>query len=178
LRIEFELPSDFGYVIARKQVTIDLPDDYQFSFDIRAEAPINNLEFKLIDSLENVYWMKETDVKFPTRWETIKVRKRQIGFAWGPTPGRELRHVSKIEFAISKGTGGKGKLWIDNLTLEPISLPSVPRGYYPKYLANQQAYWTVIGVDEDALDGWSMNTDRSKLIAGASLWNRSSPRTT
>jgi hypothetical protein len=150
LRIEFELPADFGYVIVRKQFEIDLPADYQFSFDIRAQAPINNLEFKLIDPLENVYWLKETDMKFPAEWKTIRVKKRHIGFAWGPAPGRELRRVSKIEFAISKGSGGKGRIWIDNLTLEPISPSNIPRGLYPKYLSNQQAYWTVIGVNADA----------------------------
>jgi len=150
LRMDFELPADFGYVMARKTFNLDLPSDYEFSFDIRGEAPINNLEFKLIDSLENVYWMKFNDWDFPTEWRTVKIRKRQIGYAWGPAPGLELRRVKQIEFAISKGTGGKGTVWIDNLSIEPIKhAVAIPRGYYPKYLANEQAFWTVIGVNRD-----------------------------
>lgn len=51
----FDLTAASGYVIARKNIPMDLLDNYQFTFDMRAETPVNNFEFKLIDSLENVW---------------------------------------------------------------------------------------------------------------------------
>lgn len=118
--MEFDLSRAAGYVIAQKDFAIDLAPDYQFLFDLRAEAPVNNFEFKLLDSLENVYWIKKLDVEYPRTWTRMRIKRRQIKFAWGPTPGAELQHVKKIEFVVSVGTGGKGKVWIDNLTFEPL----------------------------------------------------------
>lgn len=130
LRLDFSFTGG-GYAIARREVDLDLPDNYTFRFRLRGEAPANHLEFKLVDdSGENVWWHVDRDVVWPERWRTITIKKRQIGFAWGPAGGGELRHVAAIEFAVTAGSGGAGTVWIDGLELVPlpavIGPPPVP----------------------------------------------------
>ncbi len=84
LRLDFDIPGG-GYAIARRELELELPDDYVFSFRLRGEARPNHLEFKLVDaSGENVWWHVKRDLAFTADWRTIRIKKRQIGFAWGP----------------------------------------------------------------------------------------------
>lgn len=118
--MEFDLLGVYGYVIAEKEFVLDLPSNYQFTFDMKAEAPVNNFEFKLIDEKENVYWIKKLNVQYPKAWEKQRIKKRHLSFAWGPSPTTVLRTVRKIQFVVSSGTGGKGKVYFDNFRFEPI----------------------------------------------------------
>ncbi|MBI5474936.1 MAG: discoidin domain-containing protein [Ignavibacteriae bacterium] len=118
--MEFDLSNVYGYTIAQKDFSIDLPSNYQFTFDMKADIPVNNFEFKLLDADGNVYWIKKLNVEYPKQWEKQRIKKRHITFAWGPAGGGEIRKVAKIEFVVSSGLGGKGKVFIDNFRLEPI----------------------------------------------------------
>lgn len=120
LVMNFELTGVYGYTIAQKDFTLDLPDNYEFTFDMRAEAPVNNFEFKLLDDKENVFWIKKLNVEYPTVWTKQRIKRRHITFAWGPQRGGEIRRVAKIEFVVSTSTGGKGKVYIDNFRFSPI----------------------------------------------------------
>ena len=120
LALDFDLSKTYGYVTAHKDVALDLPDDYQITFDLRADAPVNNLEVKLVDMDDNVWWFKRLAVTFPTKWETQHIRRRHLTYAWGPSKKPEIRHVKAIEFTISSGTGGTGRIMVDNLRFEPI----------------------------------------------------------
>src|SRR5215208_6041457 len=85
LRIDFDFHGHGGYAIARREVPIDLPPNFEFSFFVRAQAPRNTLEFKLIDaSGENVWWHTKREFDFPREWKRVAIRKSQIDFAWGP----------------------------------------------------------------------------------------------
>jgi hypothetical protein len=119
--MEFDLSGGAGYVIAEKPFPLDLPADYQFTFDLRAEAPVNNFEFKVIDEFENVHWIKKLNVSYPTVWTKQRIKKRHLSFAWGPEPGKELRRVRRLQFVVSAGTGGAGKVWIGNFRFEPLN---------------------------------------------------------
>jgi len=118
--IDFDLSKASGYVIARKDFPIDLPADYQFVFDLRGETPMNNFEFKIIDDKENVFWIKKLNVTYPATWTTKHIWKQQLTFAWGPTHPAEISRLHAVEFVVSCGSGGKGKVFIDNFRLEPI----------------------------------------------------------
>ena len=120
LVMEFDLTGVFGYVIAEKAFPLDLPANYEFTFDLRGETPVNNFEFKLMDDSSNVFWIKRLNVDYPKNWTLQRIRKRQITFAWGPSRGGEIRKVKSIQFAVSCGTGGKGRVFIDNFRLVPI----------------------------------------------------------
>jgi F5/8 type C domain len=120
MRLDFAFQAGAGYAIAHRDVAIDLPDDYELSFYIRGETPDENLEVKLIDSTgDNVWWVNRRNYAFPRTWRKITLKKRQLGFAWGPAGGGELHHAAALEFAITAGSGGRGTVWIDELTLTP-----------------------------------------------------------
>ena len=120
LVLNFDLSGVYGYAIAEKDFAFDLPADYAFTFDMRGETPVNNFEFKLTDDGGNVYWIKKLDVTYPVEWSKQRIRKRQIAFAWGPAGHGTIRTVRKIEFVVSCGRGGKGRILIDNFRFEPI----------------------------------------------------------
>ncbi|HEY2290872.1 MAG TPA: discoidin domain-containing protein [Thermoanaerobaculia bacterium] len=116
LRLDFDFHGGAGYAVAHKAFAIDLPPNWQISFRVRGDAPVNNLEFKLIDpSGQNVWWINRRNFQFPHDWREVRTRKRQIEFAWGPAGGGEMKRMAAIEFAITAGTGGKGTVWIDDL---------------------------------------------------------------
>ncbi len=118
VRIDFEFTVGSGYGGINKKFSIRLPANYQFSFDLKADAPDNNFEFKIIDTTgENVWWLNQRNFTFPTEWKTIRIKKRQIHFAWGPS-NAELSSLGGIEFIVAAGTGGRGTIWLDNLVLE------------------------------------------------------------
>jgi hypothetical protein len=125
MRFDFDFRGHAGYAIARRTLDRDLPPNYQFTFRLRGDAPVENLELKLIDaSGDNVWWMNRRDFVFPHDWTTIKTKKRQVSFAWGPLGGGEPHHVESMELVVTAGSGGKGSLQIDDLRLEP--LPPTP----------------------------------------------------
>jgi hypothetical protein len=116
LRLDFDFNGGAGYAVARRPLPLDLPVNWEISFRLRADAPVNNLEFKLIDpSGQNVWWMNRRGFEFPRDWRTLKIKKRQLEFAWGPAGGGDMKQVAALEIAITAGTGGKGSVWIDDL---------------------------------------------------------------
>jgi hypothetical protein len=118
LRADFRFAHGGGYAVLRRTVALDLPEDYEFRLRLRGRCRPNNLEFKLIDSTgDNVWWQNRRDVHFPADWDSIRIKRRQIQFAWGPAGGGTLRHVSAIEIAITAGEGGEGSVWFDDLAL-------------------------------------------------------------
>jgi len=120
MRLDYDFHGRGGYAIARKVVAIDLPANYQYSFLIRGQSPVNTLEFKLVDPTgENVWWMNRRAFTFPQEWTRLVTKKRHISFAWGPGGDVPMRKVAAIEIVITAATGGKGTVWIDELTFEP-----------------------------------------------------------
>jgi len=123
MRLDFDFHGHGGYAIARRTVDLPLPPNYRFSWRLRGESPVNTLEFKLVDpSGENVWWSNQRDVVFPRDWSTIVRRKRHISFAWGPKGGGDMDRVAAIEIAITAGQGGKGSVWIDELSLTELDV--------------------------------------------------------
>jgi len=166
LRLTFDFDHVNGYASAHRILPLDLPANYEISFWVRGEAPVNNLQLKLIDaSGDNVWWLNRPDFEFSREWQQVRVRKRQLEFAWGPTQDRELKHSAALEFVVSSGRdGGKGFVAFDELTIRALPpednppLPATPnellqaaaknapRGTYPRGFV-EQVYWTIVGVD-------------------------------
>ncbi len=121
LRLDVDFHGGGGWALIRRPLPLTLPANYTFSFRIRGELPANTLEFKLVDPTgDNVWWSTRRDFAFAAEWQTVTVRKRQIAFAWGPVGGGELTHVAALEIAITAGGGGKGSVWLDDLTLTEL----------------------------------------------------------
>ena len=144
MRLDFDFHGHRGYGIVHREIDLDLPANYEFTFAVRGEAPTNTLEFKLIDPTgANVWWSNNANFIFPREWRTIARKKRQICFAWGPTGdsapkrydisapgcrlGIDIHRVAAIEFAITAGSGGKGSVWIDDLSVTPLDADSPHR---------------------------------------------------
>jgi hypothetical protein len=122
LVLEFDLAKTAGYAAATRVLPTQLPEDYEISFWMRAEAGRNHFEVKFVDaSGENVWWFRRANYTFSGDWQQVRIKRRQIEFAWGPTTDRTLHGFQSIEFVISAGNdGGKGNLWFDRLALKPI----------------------------------------------------------
>ena len=85
LHLDFDLGRTAGYAFVRRKLPLELPDNFEISFNLRADALPNNFEVKLVDaSGDNVWWFERRDFAFPSAWRRIKIKKRQITFAWGP----------------------------------------------------------------------------------------------
>ena len=122
LALDFAFNAGSGYAIAQKRLPLALPENYKFTFYLRGETPVNNFEFKLLDSLENVYWIKQLNIEYPREWKKRTIKKRHITFAWGPSGPGVLRKVDRMEFVISAGSGGKGRIYVDDFRFEPIEV--------------------------------------------------------
>ncbi len=121
IRFDYDFTNGTGYGGIQKLFPIDLPDNYEFTFFVRADSPANNFEIKFIDSTgNNVWWVSNRNYDFPVTWKKIRVRKRNINFAWGPAADHNLKRVDRIEFTVASFVGGKGTLWIDDLKFEPL----------------------------------------------------------
>lgn len=157
-----------GYAVARKDVALDLPENYAFSFAVRGNVPTNHLEFKLIDeSGENVWWAVRRDFEFSGSWVTVRHKKRHIRFAWGPAGGGEIRHVAAIEIVVTAGSGGSGTVWIDDLALTPLP-PEGARLPPPTARTSTAARASTgdLAIDGDVETAWSPSPgDRTPWIA-------------
>ena len=121
IRLDYDFTKGTGYGGIQKQFPIDLPENYEFSFYLKAESPANNFEIKFLDSTgNNVWWVNNRDYTFPGKWKKIHLKKRHIQFAWGPTADQQLKRVDRIEFTVASLVGGKGTLWIDDLQFQPL----------------------------------------------------------
>ncbi|MCX6227354.1 MAG: coagulation factor 5/8 type domain-containing protein, partial [Bacteroidia bacterium] len=58
VRFDYDFTKGTGYGGIQKLFPIDLPDNYEFTFYVKAESPANNFEIKFIDSTgNNVWWV-------------------------------------------------------------------------------------------------------------------------
>jgi hypothetical protein len=168
LRLDFRFLAGSGYAVARKELALELPENYAFSFRIRGKCAPNHLEFKLIDSTGgNVWWSVRRDLRFPDHWQAFTIKKRQIQFAWGPQGGGEIHHVAAIELAITAGQGGTGSVWIDALELRELPPPgAAPPPIRASASTARDAHDPQLGVDEDPRTAWwSDAADRVPWIA-------------
>jgi hypothetical protein len=122
LVLEFDLANTAGYASAHRALPVILPEDYEISVWVRGEAQRNHLEIKFVDASGfNVWWYRRPNFEFSGDWQQIRMKRRQIEFAWGPTEDRTLRELASIEFGIAAGRdGGKGSLWFDELSLKVV----------------------------------------------------------
>lgn len=154
LALDFDLSRSYGYATAHKDLALDLPDNYQFTFDLRADSPVNNLEVKLVDDEGNVWWFRRLSVTFPTQWENQHLRRRHFTYAWGPSRKTAIRHIKAIEFTVASGTGGRGRIMLDNLRFEPID-DAVAQNAQASVKASSAASTPVADTHGTVVTGWT-----------------------
>jgi hypothetical protein len=128
MRLDFDFGGSGGFVVARKPFAFTLPETFAFHLTIRAEAPPNTFEFKLVDPAGvNVWRYQDADFDFAADWRTLCIPSNRIDFAWGPAGGGVPADIGAIEFAVVAGPGGRGTLWITDLRLEDRTVYAPPR---------------------------------------------------
>ena len=165
LRLDFDLNGTAGFAAARRALPLTLPPRYELSFYLRADAPVNAFQVKLIDaSGDNVWWVNRPNYQFPRQWQRVTIKQRQIEFAWGPTHDRTLRHAAILELVVAAGRGGgRGSVYISQLVLR--ELPAVPMVAAPPVVT---ASSFLRGADASrAIDGDVATAWRSDPAAGA-----------
>ncbi|HVI57668.1 MAG TPA: discoidin domain-containing protein [Luteimonas sp.] len=122
LCLDYDFNGVSGYAGIQRDLAIDYPDNYAFSFELRGDSPANDLQMKFVDaSGDNVWWVNRTAYGFPEQWTGVRYKKRHIDKAWGPSPDRVLRHSAKLEFTIYNRAGGKGTVCFDSLRLQRLA---------------------------------------------------------
>jgi hypothetical protein len=128
MRLDFDFKGGGGFVVARKELSLELPERYSFCFQVRGVSPANKLEFKLIDSSGlNAWWYRDDAFDFTDDWRAMRIRSSQIEFAWGPAGGGPPSRLGALELVLAAGLGGKGTVWIDDLVLIDESYRAIPK---------------------------------------------------
>lgn len=127
LRLDFNFKTGGGFVVIQRDLAIDLPENYEFAFNVKGDCKPNNLEFKILDpatgndpTTSSVWWVNKPAYEFAKDWTPIAYKKRHFIFAWGPNGGKPHTKLGTIEFAIASNQGGKGSVWFDGLTFRAL----------------------------------------------------------
>ena len=134
LRLEYDFQGRGGWAAARRELDLELPPHYELRLLLRGEGPPNHLELKLVGQEgagapgENVWWHVRRDVEWPAEWTPLRVRKRQVTFAWGPAGGGEPGRLGAIEVTVTAGSGGSGWVEVAGLEIVPTEPPAAVTG--------------------------------------------------
>lgn len=127
LRLDFNFTTGGGFVVIQRDLAIDLPENYEFAFNVKGDCKPNNLEFKILDPAQrndpttsSVWWVNKPAYEFSKEWTPVAYKKRHFTFAWGPNGGKPHAKLGTIEFAIASNQGGKGSVWFDGLTFRAL----------------------------------------------------------
>jgi hypothetical protein len=156
LRLDFDFRGRGGWAAAARPLAIELPENWELRFRLRAAAPVNDFEVKFVDpSGENVWWMVRREFAFPAEWTTFRVRKRQVSFAWGPAGGGPLERIGALELVVTAGSGGRGSVWIADLELVPLA-PERPYAGAPVASSRRArpAHPAAAAFDSDGRSSW------------------------
>lgn len=154
LRIDFDFVAGAGYGGIQRRLPLELPPNYKFTFYVKADAPVNNFEFKLLDeSGDNVWWVNHRNYEFPKSWQKVNIKKRHISFAWGPTTDKDLKRFDKIEIIIASSMGGKGSLYLDELAFEEMAIPDA-HPPAPKLTASSNSDDLQLALDKNPATLW------------------------
>jgi len=144
--LEYNFGQNKSYVLISKKINFKCLPNHEFIFYIKRDQPDNSFEFKLIGADGNTYIKKWYSFASVNKWKKIIIKADEITYAWGPDSGKNPDQISSLEIAV---TGeGKGKICIDSISLTEQEYLR-PKGYYPRWLYNEQAYWTITGVPDD-----------------------------
>jgi hypothetical protein len=127
LQMDFDFKGGGGFVVARRVVEREMPEEYVLRLRLRGHGPINNLELKLVDGTgQNVWRFVKKDLALPARWTKLRVPSRTMEFAWGPAGGGVMKTLGAIEIAVVAGAGGAGTLLVADLGIEDATPRATP----------------------------------------------------
>lgn len=170
LALNYDFGGVAGYAYARRPLPILFPENFEITLKLRGSGGANDLQIKFVDATgKNVWWYRKNDFKPSADWQTVRIRARDITFAWGPTDDTALPPIASIEVVIVRGRdGGAGRLEMDDLMLtprSPIAPPSMPVASDPRAMdGRSDTAWTGQGSDILRID-----LGGQRLLGGAKL---------
>jgi hypothetical protein len=122
LCLDYDFGGVSGYAVMRRELPVEWPQHFELKLRFKGTGAVNDLQMKLVDaSGDNVWWINRPGFALPERLTEMKLRRRHIDFAWGPTADRTLRQTRFVEFVIAagqnEGSGGRGSLCVARLEL-------------------------------------------------------------
>ena len=158
LALDYDFGGVAGYAYAHRPLNIDFPENFEITLKLRGSGGVNDLQIKFVDaSGRNVWWYRSNAFRPSADWQTIRIRARDIEFAWGPTENKALPSTASIEVVMVRGRdGGTGRLEMDDLLLTPkppIGEPSTPVASDPRAMDGRaDTAWTGKGGDALRID--------------------------
>ncbi|HRY45875.1 MAG TPA: discoidin domain-containing protein, partial [Thermoanaerobaculia bacterium] len=155
VRLDFDFGGKAGWAAATRKVDLVLPERWEIRMRLRGEALPNDLEVKLADpSGENVWWFRKRNATLPAAFEPLRVKQRQVEFAWGPAGGGAPSRIGSIEVTVTAGKGGKG--WLEVADLVLLELPPEPPAGPPSQAASSSApgHDAALAADGDPATSW------------------------
>ena len=155
LRLDFDFGGKAGWAAATRKVDLVLPERWEIRLRLRGESLPNDLELKLADpSGENVWWFRKRNAALPTGFSSLRVKQRQVEFAWGPAGGGAPSRVGSIEVTVTAGRGGKG--WLEVADLLLVDLPPEPSPEPPSASASSEdpGHEARLAFDGDPATAW------------------------
>jgi hypothetical protein len=122
LCLDYDFNGVSGYAVMSRELPVNWPQHFDLRLRFKGSGAVNDLQMKLVDaSGDNVWWINRPGFALPDKLTEMKLRRRHIDFAWGPTADRTLRQTRSIEFVIAagqnEGSGGRGSLCVARLEL-------------------------------------------------------------
>ncbi|WP_375419603.1 discoidin domain-containing protein [uncultured Sphingomonas sp.] len=178
LRLGYDFGKVSGYAFVARSLAIDWAADYEVTLRVRGTGGLNDLQLKFTDaSGANVWWFQRRNFRPSEEWQTLRIRKRDIEFAWGPTADKVLRHSDRVELVVVRGRdGGAGTIEIDDLRYvvlpPPTPLPP-PRASDPRAIdRDPRTAWIGKGGE-----GWRIDFGGRQSLGGLTLrWEGAAPR--
>jgi F5/8 type C domain len=163
IRLAVDYRGRSGYAVATRALPLTLDGNFELRFKLRGSGPPNQLQVKLVDSTgENVWWWVRPAKPFPTGFETVRIKRRQIDFAWGPTRDKTLKQTARIEFVLNAAQGGRADFTIDDLTLTPLPPDDAP---FPAPIVTASSGRDPrAAIDADPATAWHSATARNEQL--------------
>ena len=152
LCLDYDFNGVSGHAGIQRDLAIAYPGNYRFDFQLRGDAPANDLQFKLVDaSGDNVWWVNQPKYELPRRWTPVRHKARHVVRAWGPDPDPTLRASSRLEFTVYNNVGGRGSVCFDALTFSELA----PADASPLSATASATAGNAVGaVDGDVATAW------------------------
>lgn len=166
LRLDYDFNGRSGYAFTARALDLRVPDNYEISFWARGEMAPNTLEIKFVDaSGDNVHWRRIEQFQASGEWTRYVIKKRQIGWAWGPDADHAFRGAARMEFVVTAGTGGRGFLEIDQLQIRDLPPePSVPPQPIASATSEDGLNLAANAVDDDPATAWRTTGDGAQSL--------------
>ena len=180
LRLSYDFGRVSGYAFVARPLAIDWAAAFEVTLRVRGTGGVNDLQVKFTDATgANVWWYRVPNFRATPEWRTLRIRARDMQFAWGPIADRSLRRTERAEIVVVRGRdGGAGTLEVDDLTYRALPLPRplpAPRASDARAIDGDRAtVWEARGGRALAIDFGG-----AKALGGVTLhWRGPAPRYT